>query len=92
MRDESGSVSVVPSLEVVSTGSYRPYVQEILVRNGSKVVPLATYDSIGGVSGTDVTEESYVELTDEAEELLKEEGRTLRVKGSSREYDMTPTD
>ena len=52
------------------------------------MVPLATFDSFGGISGIDVTEESYVELTDEAEELLKEEGTTLRVKGSSREYDM----
>lgn len=88
VSDESGSVRVVPAIEVVSSGAYRPYVQEILVRNGSKVVPLATFDSFGGVSGIDVTEESYVELTDEAEELLKEEGTTLRVKGSSREYDM----
>ena len=88
VSDESGSVRVVPAIEVVSSGAYRPYVQEILVRNGSKVVPLATFDSFGGISGIDVTEESYVELTDEAEELLKEEGTTLRVKGSSREYDM----
>jgi hypothetical protein len=52
------------------------------------VIPLLVFDSVGGISGTDVTEESYVELTDEAEELLKEDGTTLRVKGSSKQYDL----
>jgi peptidoglycan hydrolase-like protein with peptidoglycan-binding domain len=88
VRDESGSIQVVPALQITSAGAYRPYVQEILVRNGSKVITLPVFDSTGGIDGTNVTEESYVELTDEAEELLKEDGTTLRVKGSSKQYDL----
>ena len=79
---------MTPAVQVTSRGAYRPYVQSILLRNGSKVIELASFDSEGAVEGTDVVETTFVELTDEAEEMLRDENTEIRIKGSSKTYDL----
>ena len=88
LRNDSGQIEVTPAVQVTSRGAYRPYVQSILLRNGSKVIELASFDSEGAVEGTDVVEKTFVELTDEAEEMLRDENTEIRVKGSSKTYDL----
>ena len=88
LRNDSGQIEVTPAVQVTSRGAYRPYVQSILLRNGSKVIELASFDSEGAVEGTDVVETTFVELTDEAEEMLRDENTEIRIKGSSKTYDL----
>ena len=87
-RNDGGQIEVTPAVQVTSRGAYRPYVQSILLRNGSKVIELASFDSEGAVEGTDVVETTFVELTDEAEEMLGDENTEIRIKGSSKTYDL----
>ena len=87
-RNDGGQIEVTPAIQVISHGAYRPYVQSILLRNGSKVIELASFDSEGEIEGTDIVEKTFVELTDEAEEMLRDENTEIRIKGSSKTYDL----
>lgn len=89
-RNEAGEIEVVPAISVTSEGAYRPYVTSIIVRSGVKTAELPLLSAVGGIEGTNVTEEAVVPLTEEAEALLSEpEGVVLRIAGSSKNYDVT---
>jgi peptidoglycan hydrolase-like protein with peptidoglycan-binding domain len=87
-RNEAGEIEAVPSIQILSSGAYRPYVQSVLLRNGSTVLELNTFDSEGSIRGADVTEETYVELTPEAEKMLSDNETVIRLKGSSKNFDL----
>lgn len=89
-RNEAGEIEVVPAISVTSEGAYRPYVTSVIVRSGVKTAELPLLSAVGGIEGTNVTEEAVVPLTEEAEALLSEpEGVVLRIAGSSKNYDVT---
>ena len=89
-RNEAGEIEVVPAISVTSEGAYRPYVTSIILRSGVKTAELPLLSAVGGIEGTNVTEEAVVPLTEEAEALLSEpEGVVLRIAGSSKNYDVT---
>ena len=89
-RNESGTVDVLPSLKVTTTGAYRPGVKAILVRAGSQVAELPCLFATGRVEGADVKETAIVPLTEEAEELLAGDQQvTVRIKGGTRDFDLT---
>ena len=88
-RNEAGEVDVIPALSVESVGAYRPYVKDVLVRNGNDVETLPTLVKTGALNGLDVAETAIVPLTDEAAALLEQgSGTVLRIEGSGRTYDL----
>ena len=80
---------MIPALSVESVGAYRPYVKDVLVRNGNDVETLPTLVKTGALNGLDVAETAIVPLTDEAAALLEQgSGTVLRIEGSGRTYDL----
>ena len=95
VRGEGNIVSVIPVLEVQTTGSYRPYIQGATLKHGMAVYELEAIYSEGGLSGLDSTESTLLEIPGEVNDLIaapsEPDDLVLRIHGLHRDYDMDIT-
>ena len=91
-RGEKNIVSILPVLEINTTGSYRPYIQEATVKYGNVVCELETIYSEGGLDGLNSTEMTWILMNEDLAELLMSQASSdellLRIHGLHHDYDM----
>ena len=89
-QNDEGVIQPEPVFQIVTSGSYRPYVDGIIIKCGNEAVEMYSAASEGEVEGLDVKEVTSVPLTEEAAKLLLtgSPDALLRVSGVNRTYDL----
>ena len=89
-QNDEGVIQPEPVFQILTNGSYRPYVDGLILKCGNEAVEMYSAASEGEIEGLEVKEVTSVPITEEAAKLLLtgSPDALLRVSGVNRTYDL----